>query len=113
MAGISNPLEISRPSASELVSSEDEGWDSPVTPNVTDRPCGRARQQTAVCGTDSVRIDGQSLAGRQLLANASFDDRNNMGDCHLQNIANVCLPGREGEGAARSLCERIKKGLLG
>jgi hypothetical protein len=50
-------------------------------------------------------------AGRQLLANASFDDRNNMGDYHLRSIANVCLPGPEGEGTARSLCERVKRGL--
>lgn len=52
-------------------------------------------------------------AGRKLLANASFDERNSMSDHHLQTIANACLPGREGEGAARSLCERIKKGFSG
>jgi hypothetical protein len=50
-------------------------------------------------------------AGRQLLANASFDDRNNMGDFHLRTIANVCLVGAQGESAAQSLCERVKQGL--
>jgi hypothetical protein len=50
-------------------------------------------------------------AGRTLLAAVSFDDRNNMSDFHLRTIANVCFLGPQGESAARSLCERIKRGL--
>lgn len=50
-------------------------------------------------------------AGRQLLANASFDDRNSMSDFYLLTIANACLIGSRAESAARSLCERIRKGL--
>jgi hypothetical protein len=50
-------------------------------------------------------------AGKHLLAGASFDDHNNMGDYHLRAIANVCLLGPPGESAARSLCDRIRKGL--
>jgi len=41
---------ISRPSASELVSSEDEGSDSPVTPKVTKATRDRARLNAAADG---------------------------------------------------------------
>lgn len=52
-------------------------------------------------------------AGRQLLANASFDDRNSMSDFYLLTIANACLIGSRAESAARSLCREAahRKGL--
>lgn len=50
-------------------------------------------------------------AGRRLLAEPVFKDRDNMLDYRLYSIANVCLRGPEGAAAARSLCERIKQGL--
>lgn len=50
-------------------------------------------------------------AGRKLLAEPVFKDRDDMQDYHLHSIANVCLLGAEGTTAARSLCERIKQGF--
>jgi hypothetical protein len=50
-------------------------------------------------------------AGRELLAKAEFEDRDNMHDYRLRMIANACLVGEDGEATARALCERFKAGL--
>lgn len=50
-------------------------------------------------------------AGRTLLAEPSFDDRDNMLDHHLSTIAARCFDGAEGEATARSLCIQIKARL--
>jgi hypothetical protein len=50
-------------------------------------------------------------AGRRLLSEPDFTDRDNMSDYRLKGIASVCLSGAEGSAAARSLCQRIKQGF--
>lgn len=64
-----------------------------------------------------VRSDGELHppelvdAGRRLLSEAVFADRDNMHDYRLSTIAKVCLRGKEGSAAARHLCEAIRRGL--
>ena len=50
-------------------------------------------------------------AGRELLSQAQFEDRDNMHDYRLRMIVNACLAGKGGEEAARHICIRFKQGL--
>jgi hypothetical protein len=50
-------------------------------------------------------------AGRELLATAEFEDRDNMHDYRLRMIANASLAGKDGEATARTLCKRFKAAL--
>jgi hypothetical protein len=50
-------------------------------------------------------------AGRTLLSEATFDNRDNMHDYRMSMIIKACLPGEGGIVAARSVCEKFKAGL--
>ena len=49
--------------------------------------------------------------GRELLSQAQFHDRDNMHEYRLRMIVNACLPGKDGERAARDICLRFKAAL--
>lgn len=50
-------------------------------------------------------------AGRSLLSDPVFNGRDSMHDYRLSRIADVCLQGAGGSGAAQRLCVRIKHGF--
>ncbi len=50
-------------------------------------------------------------AGRELLSQAEFEDRDSMHDYRMRMIVNACLPGKAGKEAARNICKRFKEGL--
>jgi hypothetical protein len=50
-------------------------------------------------------------AGRDLLARANLDSKDQSFDYHLQSIAKVCLAGPEGVPAMHALCAKIRQGL--
>ena len=51
------------------------------------------------------------VAGRELLARAEFDNRDNMHDYRLRTIIDACLTGPKSVEAARRLCEQLKRGI--
>lgn len=50
--------------------------------------------------------------GRELLSSAEFEDRDNMRDHRLTQIANASLSGPDGVRAAKALCEKLREALV-